>query len=164
MGFSAAQAMQDTAYMDGLPKGRYQLRIEEAKMRVSSTGFDMVSMKIRSLGNEYGSYKNAIHWENLTIGHNSQTVADYAKRKLAEIMMAAGITDLNETADGKLDLSPLENKEVAGVACQSKSGNRYVIYMLPTENAPAMTSSLPPHQAPTILPPPDGDYDDDIPF
>lgn len=162
MGFSAAQVMQDTNYMDGLPKGRYTLRVETAQQKKSSTGFDMVSLKIRSLGNEDGRYINAVHWENLTIGHVSQTVADYAKRKLAEIMMAAGVDNLPENPDGTLDLSPLIDKEVTGVACQSTSGNRYVIYIVPSDKAPAMVGGLNPDPRP--LPPPDIDFDDDIPF
>ena len=159
MGFSAAQAIQDTAHMDGLPKGRYVLEIEAAETRVSSTGFKMISMKIRSHGNESGAFKNALHWENLTIGHNSQVVADYAKRKLAEIMIAAGIETLEDLPNGDLDLLPLVGKKVTGIACQSKTGNRYVIYAPPAEQAPPMTGGFQ-----NIPSPPDGDYDDDIPF
>lgn len=149
---------------DGLPPGLYDLVIEEAQSKVSSTNHKMASFKIRVKGDvKTGGFKNALQWENLCYGHTSEAVARIAKAKLAEICAAVGISSLETTPEGDIDLSPLIDASVFGEGrVAATSGRRYMVYTAPF---PVTTNEIgnttPAQKAP---PPMDNSFDDDIPF
>ena len=154
---------------DGLPPGLYDLVIEEAQSKVSSTNYKMASLKIRVKGEiRTGGFKNALQWENLCYGHASEPVARIAKAKLAEICAAVGIESLETTPDGDIDLTPLIGASVFGEGrVAATSGRRYVIYTAPFPvTTQAIGNTTPAQRAPQQSPPPpiDNDFDDDIPF
>jgi hypothetical protein len=109
-----------------LPIGRYLVEAESAELKTSSSGYDMVTWKLRIKDSESGAFVNAIQWENLTIGHDSPKVQEIANEKLTEILLALDVID-------DVDLKKL-TPMVAGKTCvmtikQAKaSGRLYAVY------------------------------------
>lgn len=108
-----------------LPVGHYQAHVEEVMEKTSSTGFKMITLKLRITNSMTGSFINALHWENLCIGHDSEQVRLIAMDKLAEICEAHGIEAFENVGDLARQIG---KKEVSLTINKSRAGRIYAVY------------------------------------
>jgi hypothetical protein len=173
MTFNAKKHREQSALpnTDGLPVGHYLGLVEEIYDKKSSSGYDMLTFKVRVVDSISGSFINALQWENLCHGHESEMVKQIAADKLAEICLAHGVEEFVDTADLAKQIG---FKRVSITINKSRTGKTYAVYrpekyffdrrdgVSPLRTAAkAKATELPPQ--PELMEPPI-DFDDDIPF
>lgn len=168
MSFNAKKFAEENPIQSQLPLGHYKVEVESAEEKTSSTGYGMYTLKIRILESLRGGYANALQWENLVVGHDSEQTQKYAYAKLTEIMLAAGVDEFIDASDLQ---QSLKNIPITMTIAQAKSGRYYAMYrplQFYIAASQAVGNTPPVDDAPTIpaMPPmPDiDDYIDDIPF
>lgn len=163
--FNAAQHRAENPDDRTFPKGWYRVKCEMSESKPSSSGYQMVTLKIRIVDSISGHFINAIQWENLTIGHPSPKVSKIAQGKLTEIMLAAGVPELDVWGE----LGEKGTDFAMSIGISSQTGRSYAIYRplsaylevaakhQPTQQFESQTPVIPPA-------PPIDDYLDDVPY
>lgn len=163
MGFNAKKFAEENPIQSQLPTGHYKVEVESIEEKTSSTGYGMYTLKIRVLESLRGGYVNALQWENLVVGHDSEQTQKYAFAKLTEIMLAAGVDEFKEASDLQ---ESLKNVPIAMTIAQAKSGRYYALYR-PLQfyvAASQAVGNIPPANDIPPMPPIDINYEDDIPY
>lgn len=125
--FNARQHRESNPIMGQgeLPVGHYLVLVEEIYDKTSSTGFKMLTFKIRILDSISGSHINALQWENLVIGHDSEMTRRIALDKLADICLAHGIESFVDVADLARQIG---NQKVTMTVGRSRMGKTYTVF------------------------------------
>lgn len=122
--FNAKKYREENPEQRTLPVGWYKVKAETSELKQSSAGANMVTISIRILDSLSGHFINALQWENLTIGHESEQVRKFANDKLAEIMLASGVDEIEVWSD-----IAFEGKEFAmSIGKSAKTGRVYAVY------------------------------------
>lgn len=180
--FNARQHRESNPIMGQgeLPVGHYLALVEEIYDKTSSTGFKMLTFKVRILDSVSGSHINALQWENLVIGHESEMTRRIALDKLADICLAHGIESFVDVADLARQIG---NQKVAMTVGRSRMGKTYTVFrparfffdrkdgltgLQVAKRAQAIPAAVPPQVAGQPVPPspaePLIDFDDELPF
>ncbi len=171
--FNAKQYREQNPEQRSLPVGWYKVKAESSEMKQSSAGANMVTISIRIKDSLSGHFVNALQWENLTIGHESEQVRKIANDKLAEIMLASGVDEIEVWSD----IAANGGEFAMSVGKSTKTGRVYAVYRplsvwdaMATKHygqipAPATNGLIDeayvPVQVDTL---PQINFDDDIPF
>jgi hypothetical protein len=160
-GFNAKKYAEENPIQSQIAVGDYKVTCEQFEAKTSSTGFEMLTGKIRVIDSTSGAYINALQWENLVIGHPTDKTRKIANNKLAEIMLAAGVDEYDSIDDLNDKLEDVEFTMSIRVA---RSGRFYAMYrpvsfFNDAANVQSATSDIP-----DLPPAPPLDYDDDVPY
>lgn len=122
--FNAKQYREQNPVERALPVGWYKVKVETSSKTMSSTGYEMVKMSLRIVDSISGYFINALQWENLVFGHESEITRKYANDKLAEIMLAAGV----EVAKEWEDIALHGGEFAMSIGKSAKTGRVYAVY------------------------------------
>lgn len=168
MVFNAKQYREQNPEEKSLPTGWYRVKCESSELKKTAVGqFDMITLKIRIVDSISGHFINALQWENLTIGHANEQTRKFANDKLAEIMLACGVDEIEVWSD----IGANGGEFAMSIGKSQQTGRIYAVYrplaayLAVQAKSPAKPAPFVNGEAPVMPPaPPMEDYLDDIPF